>query len=214
MKALIRCKKDIPWDYLNKVSQLSFISHASVNIFSMYVCMYVWAGPSALAPWPTVVYCASPSIHPLRNPALRMKNIFSNTVWVCMIMETFYHACNVTSEMKSFVFWDIMLCSPLNVIRHFRQIYRLHLQGWRINQVRNQCVAGAHLFSWWFLAWLIFDCEDGGDIFLQYVSWLSWEYIELYPRRQNVSYPLLWAPQILHKVTDASKIIQQICEPQ
>jgi hypothetical protein len=42
--------------------------------YCMYVCMHVQgAGPSALAPRPTVVYCASPSIHPLSNLALQMK---------------------------------------------------------------------------------------------------------------------------------------------
>jgi hypothetical protein len=29
---------------------------------------------------------------------------------------------------------------------------------------------GGHLLSRWLLAWLIFDHEDGGDIFLQNVS--------------------------------------------
>jgi hypothetical protein len=40
---------------------------------SVCVCMYIRGGPfTALAPRPTVFYCASPSIHPLSNPALRM----------------------------------------------------------------------------------------------------------------------------------------------
>jgi hypothetical protein len=31
--------------------------------------------------------------------------------------------------MKSFVFWDIMPCSPLKVNKHFREMCALHLYG-------------------------------------------------------------------------------------
>jgi hypothetical protein len=31
------------------------------------------------------------------------------------------------------------------------------------------------------------DPEDGGDMFLQNVSWLSMEYMALHPRRKNSS---------------------------
>jgi hypothetical protein len=41
--------------------------------------------------------------------------------------------------MKSPIFWDIM---PLKVKRHFRGPCRLHLQGRRISQARNQREAG------------------------------------------------------------------------
>jgi hypothetical protein len=40
--------------------------------------------------------------------------------------------------MKSSMFLDIMLCSPLKVNQHFRGTCRLHLQGRRICQQRNQ----------------------------------------------------------------------------
>jgi hypothetical protein len=36
------------------------------------------------------------------------------------------------------VLWDITPCSPLQVNRRFRRTRRLHLQGRRLNQVRNQ----------------------------------------------------------------------------
>jgi hypothetical protein len=36
-------------------------------------------------------------------------------------------------------FWDTTPCSPLKVNRRFRGPCRLHLQGWRISQGRNQC---------------------------------------------------------------------------
>jgi hypothetical protein len=45
------------------------------------------------------------------------------------------------------------------------------------------------------LGWLL-DPDDGGDIFLRNVTWLSLDYTALYPRRQNSSQPLLWEPQI------------------
>jgi hypothetical protein len=32
-------------------------------------------------------------------------------------------------DLKSTIFWDIMLCSPLKVIQWFGGTYRLHLQG-------------------------------------------------------------------------------------
>jgi hypothetical protein len=35
---------------------------------------------------------------------------------------------------------------------------------------------------------LFFDPEDEGDIFLRNVGWLSTNYTELYPRRQNSSF--------------------------
>jgi hypothetical protein len=40
--------------------------------------------------------------------------------------------------MKNTIFWDIMLCSPLKVNRRFAETYRLHLQGRKISQARNQ----------------------------------------------------------------------------
>jgi hypothetical protein len=40
--------------------------------------------------------------------------------------------------MKSKIFWDITPCSPLKFNRHFGGTCRLHLQGRRISQARNQ----------------------------------------------------------------------------
>jgi hypothetical protein len=40
--------------------------------------------------------------------------------------------------MKTTIFWDITPYSPLKVNRRFGGIYRLHLQGRRISQARNQ----------------------------------------------------------------------------
>jgi hypothetical protein len=40
--------------------------------------------------------------------------------------------------MKSSIFWDIMLCSPLKVNRGFGGTYRLNRQGPEISHARNQ----------------------------------------------------------------------------
>jgi hypothetical protein len=44
---------------------------------------------------------------------------------------------------KSSIFWDITSCSPLKVNRRFGKSCRLHLQGRRIRQARNQREAGS-----------------------------------------------------------------------
>jgi hypothetical protein len=86
-----------------------------------------------------------------------------------------------------YTFWDIRRCSPL-VNRRFRGTYRLHLQGRRISQARNQRE------SMWQadpMLGLFFNPEDGGDIVLRNVGWLSTEYTALYPRRQCSSVLLI-----------------------
>jgi hypothetical protein len=40
--------------------------------------------------------------------------------------------------MKSTVFWNITLCSPLKVNPRFRGTYRLHLQGIKISSARKE----------------------------------------------------------------------------
>jgi hypothetical protein len=58
--------------------------------------------------------------------------------------------------MKISIFWDITPCSPLKVNRRFGGTYRLHLQGPRISQARNQREAGGEQSSVGFFASLIF----------------------------------------------------------
>jgi hypothetical protein len=45
--------------------------------------------------------------------------------------------------MNSFVFWDIMPCSPLKVDRRFGATCRLHLQGRRLSQTTHQREGGS-----------------------------------------------------------------------
>jgi hypothetical protein len=40
--------------------------------------------------------------------------------------------------MKNSIFWDAALCSPVKVKIPFGKTYRLHLQGRRVSQARNQ----------------------------------------------------------------------------
>jgi hypothetical protein len=48
-------------------------------------------------------------------------------------------------EERSFIFWDIKPCSPLKLNRRFGGTCRLHLQGWRVSQGKNQNEPGSKL---------------------------------------------------------------------
>jgi hypothetical protein len=45
--------------------------------------------------------------------------------------------------MQTYIFWNIMPCSPLNI--NGRRTHRYHLQGQRVSQARNQHEAGSTL---------------------------------------------------------------------
>jgi hypothetical protein len=92
-----------------------------------------------------------------------------------------------------------MLCSPLRVNRCFGGTCRLHFHGRRVSQARNQHETGtkqSRLFAGFFLD-LLFNTEDGGNMFLWNVGWLSPDYRALYLRRQNSSLQPLREHQIL-----------------
>jgi hypothetical protein len=61
--------------------------------------------------------------------------------------------------MKSTVFWDITLCSPLKVNRRFGGTYRLHLQGRRISRAINQQEAVASPRLCWSTAFTLVSCS-------------------------------------------------------
>jgi hypothetical protein len=67
--------------------------------------------------------------------------------------------------MKSSLFCDIIPCSLLKVNWCFRETYHLNHQGQKSGPC---CLLHAD-----FLFGSFFDSEDGGDIFLQNISWLS-----------------------------------------
>jgi hypothetical protein len=86
--------------------------------------------------------------------------------------------------LKSSIICDITPYNLGKVSWCLRGTCRLHIQ----------CFL---LASSWFLSWLIlFDPEDGGNVFLQNVNWRSLEYTALYPGVQNSSHPPLWEPEI------------------
>jgi hypothetical protein len=71
---------------------------------------------------------------------------------------------------------DIAPCSPLKVGRRLRGTRRIHLHG---RSVSHAC----YLLHADFLLGLSFDPEDGGEMFLRNVGWLSTDYTALYYRR-------------------------------
>jgi hypothetical protein len=80
---------------------------------------------------------------------------------------------------KSSVIWDITPWSPLKVNRRFGRTCSLYLQG----RISSSC----YLLHAGFLFGLIFDTEDGGDIFLRNVGCLSTNYTALYLRWETSS---------------------------
>jgi hypothetical protein len=51
-------------------------------------------------------------------------------------------------HVKSSIFWNIILCSPLKFNRHLGGACCLHLQAWRISQARNQCKRKLQANTW------------------------------------------------------------------
>jgi hypothetical protein len=93
---------------------------------------------------------------------------------------------------RSFVFWDTMPCIPLKINRRFGATCRLHHHVQRIGPARNQHETGrknnsaCQTLHVGFLFPSIFVPQDGGDIFLRNVGWLSVNYAALYPNISSV----------------------------
>jgi hypothetical protein len=112
--------------------------------------------------------------------------------------------------MKSSIFWDITPCTSGRA-RCFGGIYRLHLQGWKISQARNQQTQAARFvitlynkdqnkFSLpssvaCFLLGLLFDPEDGSNILLQNVE-LCPKYTTVQTTRSDSSWSIIVRFQI------------------
>jgi hypothetical protein len=72
--------------------------------------------------------------------------------------------------MKSSIFWDIKLYSPLTANQHFGGIRRLHLQGGRISEARNGMKKVANSVSCCFFLGLFLGRAGGGEIFFRNVG--------------------------------------------
>jgi hypothetical protein len=106
-------------------------------------------------------------------------NVFQIRVYYTWKIKLFFACVGfevlIAVIMKNTVLWDITPCSPLKVNWRFGGTCHLHLQGRRITRARNQ------RDSRWEAE--LFDPEDGGDMFLWNVGWLSADYMAFYPRR-------------------------------
>jgi hypothetical protein len=75
--------------------------------------------------------------------------------------------------MESTIFWDIPPCSLLKVNWRFGEICPFNLLGRRISEARNQRVESCKQN-------ISEDPEDGRDVFLRNVDWLSTDYTRRY----------------------------------
>jgi hypothetical protein len=130
--------------------------------------------------------------------------------------------------MRSFititVFWAVTLCCSVR-IRRFGETYCLHLQGWSVSQARRQLkqallsgvwreVTFALAFSQFLsgldcaciLLGLLFDSEDGGDIFNRITWRYNTEYRTcIYDCCENLSYKKRFLPFLLWVVQQRSQ---------
>jgi hypothetical protein len=77
--------------------------------------------------------------------------------------------------MKSTVFWDVMLHN-LETTQHSGKAYWLHLLGQSVRQARNHLPDACHLLLVGILLGVLFNPEDGGDMFLQNTGILQTTY--------------------------------------
>jgi hypothetical protein len=85
--------------------------------------------------------------------------------------------------------------SPLKVNRRFGGTFRIHLDGRKISQARNQLESITD-----FLLRLFVDTEDGGDMFLRNVGWLPTDYTGLCPRIYESSHKILFVLNFNFKI--------------
>jgi hypothetical protein len=97
---------------------------------------------------------------------------------------------------RVFMFRDATPCSSTKFHQRFGGTYFFHLQGRGEDQRVNHHEGSNKPLSCWFLVDLRFNSEDRGDMLLRNACWFSLDYMALYPRRQESSYPPLWEPQI------------------
>jgi hypothetical protein len=114
---------------------------------------------------------------------------------VLYILFNFYKMNFTESELQKYAlnlnssnFWDIRLCSPLKGRLTFWRNKSPPSSGSKNKPSKkpawNRYCSAYYLFHSTFLLALFFNPEDGDDMFLQNVGWLSTAYMVLYPRRQ------------------------------
>jgi hypothetical protein len=112
--------------------------------------------------------------------------VITDTIIVIFMVNTSHVGFVALSEMKSSLFWDIRPCSQLKANQRLSGICRLHLQGWRISQARNQHEGSSNqsraLFAVCFNP-ASSNLEGAG----QNVSWLSKDFTVPCPRTQDSS---------------------------
>jgi hypothetical protein len=82
-----------------------------------------------------------------------------------VLFYVFMKFSNMFLIKKSCIFLGIMSCSLVKVNQHFGGTCNLHFQSQRVSQGRKQQERGRKLWLG-----LLFDPEDGSDMFLQNVS--------------------------------------------
>jgi hypothetical protein len=106
------------------------------------------------------------------------------------------------------IFWNIASFSPLKINRRFGGICSLHLQGRRIIQARNQYGYVYCLLPASFLLRLFFIPENGCNMFIRNVGWLSMDYTVLYPRRWNFHHWHSFKSRFIYK---RIKLFEHLC---
>jgi hypothetical protein len=123
------------------------------------------------------------TVLPSWGSSLMKGRVCSSQQTVCYCQTYIHiHAHYICIRFEGLTAVGIMPHSPLKVNRRFGGTCRLHLLGRRISQASNQSSAFCLLHAG-SLFGIFFDIEDGTDIFLRNVGWLSTEYTALYSRR-------------------------------
>jgi hypothetical protein len=81
-----------------------------------------------------------------------------------------------STSLRSSVFWNITLCSPLKVKRRFGGTCHFHLQSWRIKPSKKllwSTGSEQETLLACVLLGILLNPEDGDDIFFRNVAWLS-----------------------------------------
>jgi hypothetical protein len=115
-------------------------------------------------------------------------------------------------SIKNAIFWDIIPCSPLKDNWSFGGTCHLTLQGRWIRRARSQRETRGRQFSSWYIARIIIRPWDGICMFLRKIGWLSTYHIEIDPRGQYCSQPLLWEAQFAHARSSQGKLYPQVIQ--